>query len=152
MRTFPPTLWYENKAGKRWIPKSLRKMPTPPKGFIYQHSRFPMYLHDSICTDKGQIAQGSSSINEELVCAMIGLKRKPGRLTLSAAMFDPQRPRARPDRSLDEAPALIATDPPYAFGGTGDEHAISATVATVLREAARRLAKGRWMLVMCAAS
>lgn len=54
--------------------------------------------------------------------------------------------------SLDEAPALVATDPPYAFGGTGDEHAISATVATVLRESARRLAKGRWMLVMCAAS
>jgi hypothetical protein len=54
--------------------------------------------------------------------------------------------------SLDEAPDLIATDPPYAFGGTGDEHAISATVATVLRESARRLKKGRWMLVMCAAS
>lgn len=53
---------------------------------------------------------------------------------------------------LDRTPDLIATDPPYAFGGTGDEHAISATVATVLRESARRLAKGRWMLVMCAAS
>lgn len=47
---------------------------------------------------------------------------------------------------------LIVTDPPYAFGGTGDEHAISATVAVVLREAAARLRKGRWMLVMCAAS
>lgn len=54
--------------------------------------------------------------------------------------------------SLDRAPDLVATDPPYAFGGTGTEHAISATVATVLRESARRLAKGRWMLVMCAAS
>jgi DNA modification methylase len=54
--------------------------------------------------------------------------------------------------TLDEAPDLIATDPPYAFGGSGDEHAISATVATVLRESARRLKKGRWMLVMCAAS
>lgn len=84
---FPPTLWYENKAGKRWIPKSLRTMPTPPRGFIYQHSRFPMYLHDSICTDKGQIMQGSSSVNEELVCAMIGLKPKPGKLKLSAAML-----------------------------------------------------------------
>lgn len=49
-------------------------------------------------------------------------------------------------------PALIATDPPYAFGGSGDEHAISATVAIVLREAAQRLQKGRWMLVMCASS
>lgn len=47
---------------------------------------------------------------------------------------------------------LIVTDPPYAFGGSGDEHAISATVAIVLREAAARLAKGRWMLVMCASS
>lgn len=53
---------------------------------------------------------------------------------------------------IEFVPDLIATDPPYAFGGTGEEHAISATVATVLRESARRLAKGRWMLVMCAAS
>lgn len=49
-------------------------------------------------------------------------------------------------------PDLIVTDPPYAFGGSGSEHAISATVAVVLREAATRLAKGRWMLVMCASS
>lgn len=53
---------------------------------------------------------------------------------------------------LDRTPDLIVTDPPYAFGGSGPEHAVSATVATVLRESARRLAKGRWMLVMCAAS
>lgn len=52
----------------------------------------------------------------------------------------------------ERRPALIATDPPYAFGGSGDEHAISATVAIVLREAAQRLEKGRWMLVMCASS
>jgi DNA modification methylase len=37
---------------------------------------------------------------------------------------------------MTDAPDLITTDPPYAFGGTGDEHAISATVATVLRESA----------------
>lgn len=49
-------------------------------------------------------------------------------------------------------PDLIATDPPYSFGGDGEEHALSATVAVVLREAAQRLKKGRWMLVMCAAS
>lgn len=49
-------------------------------------------------------------------------------------------------------PDLVVTDPPYAFGGSGTEHAISATVAVVLREAALRLAKGRWMLVMCASS
>lgn len=54
--------------------------------------------------------------------------------------------------TLEQAPDLVATDPPYAFGGTGPEHAISATVAVVLREAARRLKRDRWMLVMCAAS
>lgn len=54
--------------------------------------------------------------------------------------------------AFDQSPDLIATDPPYAFGGAGDECAISATVAVVLREAAQRLRKGRWMLVMCASS
>lgn len=53
---------------------------------------------------------------------------------------------------LEQEQDLIVTDPPYAFGGSGEEHAISATVATVLRESGRRLRKGRWMLVMCAAS
>lgn len=47
---------------------------------------------------------------------------------------------------------LVATDPPYAFGGSGDEHAISATVAVVLRESARKLKRGSWMLVFCASS
>lgn len=54
--------------------------------------------------------------------------------------------------AFTETPDLIVTDPPYAFGGSGDEHAISATVAVVLRESGKRLAKGRWMLVMCASS
>jgi DNA modification methylase len=54
----------------------------------------------------------------------------------------------REKRKLD----LIVTDPPYAFGGSGDEHAISATVAVVLREAAQKLKRGRWMIVMCASS
>lgn len=54
--------------------------------------------------------------------------------------------------TLDREPDLIATDPPYAKGGTDDEHALTASVAVVLREAAQRLKKGRWMLVMCAAS
>lgn len=47
---------------------------------------------------------------------------------------------------------LIATDPPYALGGDGAEHAVSATVAIVLREAARLLADGRWMLIFSASS
>ena len=53
---------------------------------------------------------------------------------------------------LEEAPDLIVTDPPYSFGGDGDEHALSATVAVVLRESAKRLSSGSWMVVMSAAS
>ncbi len=47
---------------------------------------------------------------------------------------------------------LVVTDPPYAFGGSGTEHAVSATVATVLRETAARLRRGSWMVVLCASS
>jgi DNA modification methylase len=54
--------------------------------------------------------------------------------------------------AMAETPDLVVTDPPYALRGDGDEHAISATVAIVLREAAVRLRKGGWMLVMCASS
>ena len=39
---------------------------------------------------------------------------------------------------------LIATDPPYAFGGSGPEHAVSATVATVLREQAKEMRAKRF--------
>lgn len=54
--------------------------------------------------------------------------------------------------AMTEVPDIVVTDPPYALRGDGDEHAISATVAIVLREAATRLHKGGWMLVMCASS
>src|SRR4051812_15850840 len=47
---------------------------------------------------------------------------------------------------------LLVTDPPYAFGGSGDEHALSATVAVVLREAAQRLRRGSWAVIFSAAS
>jgi len=47
---------------------------------------------------------------------------------------------------------LIVTDPPYAYSGENAEHAMTATVAVVLREAARLLRPGGWMLVMSAAS
>lgn len=47
---------------------------------------------------------------------------------------------------------LVVTDAPYAFGGEGAEHALSATVAIVLREVAERLAPDRWMLTYCASS
>ena len=47
---------------------------------------------------------------------------------------------------------LLATDPPYAFSGEGAEHALSATVANVLRESAYRLRKGGWAVIFAAAS
>jgi 16S rRNA G966 N2-methylase RsmD len=47
---------------------------------------------------------------------------------------------------------LLVTDPPYAFGGSGGEHALSATVAIVLREAARKMAPGSWAVVFAASS
>lgn len=52
------------------------------------------------------------------------------------------------DRKID----LLITDPPYAFGGSGDEHEISATVAVTLREAATRMNRGAWAVVFCASS
>jgi len=47
---------------------------------------------------------------------------------------------------------LIVTDPPYAFGGSGTEHAVTATVAVTLRESAKYLKRGCWMVVFCASS
>ncbi len=47
---------------------------------------------------------------------------------------------------------LMVTDPPYAFGGSGGEHALSATVAVVLREAARKMERGSWAVVFAASS
>lgn len=55
---------------------------------------------------------------------------------------------------LTDCPPLdfICTDPPYAFGGDGPEHAVSATVAVALHMAAERLKRGHWMLVFAASS
>lgn len=47
---------------------------------------------------------------------------------------------------------LLCTDPPYAMGGEGAEHAVSATVATVLRESGKRLVRGGWAVVFAASS
>jgi DNA modification methylase len=55
-------------------------------------------------------------------------------------------------QAFPEAIDLLVTDPPYAFGGSGGEHALSATVAVVLREAAQRLAPGSWAVVFAASS
>lgn len=47
---------------------------------------------------------------------------------------------------------LLATDPPYAFGGEHPEHELSAAVAIVLRESGKKLKQGRWAVVFCASS
>lgn len=47
---------------------------------------------------------------------------------------------------------MLATDPPYAMGGEGAEHAIGAVVAVALRESALRLRKGGWAVVYAASS
>lgn len=47
---------------------------------------------------------------------------------------------------------LLCTDAPYAIGGEGAEHAVSATVATVLRESGRRLRRGGWAVIFTASS
>lgn len=63
-----------------------------------------------------------------------------------------------PGHALDLIPGLppidlLVTDPPYAFGAQGtDEWAISATVATALRESAHKLKRGGWAIVFAASS
>jgi DNA modification methylase len=54
--------------------------------------------------------------------------------------------------TLTEPIDLLCTDPPYAFGGDGDEHALSATVAIVLHEAAKKLKPGRFAVLFAASS
>jgi len=52
------------------------------------------------------------------------------------------------DRKID----LLISDPPYAMGGDGAEHALSATVAVALRAAGEKLGRGRWAVVFAASS
>jgi hypothetical protein len=69
----PPTLWYENDAGDRWIPPDDMNVG-PPVGFNYQHSRFPFSLRHLVlvCDDKGsrQLAAGEQGANADLVIAL----------------------------------------------------------------------------------
>lgn len=54
--------------------------------------------------------------------------------------------------SLGEPIDLLCTDPPYAFGSDAQEHAMSATVAIALREAAHRMRTGAWAVIFAASS
>jgi DNA modification methylase len=47
---------------------------------------------------------------------------------------------------------LIITDPPYALGGCGQEHELTASVAVALREYAKKLKTGSWCIVFAASS
>lgn len=53
---------------------------------------------------------------------------------------------------LEQAPDLIVTDPPYAFGGEQQETELSAAVAVVLRESAKKLKRNSFMIVLTASS
>jgi DNA modification methylase len=54
--------------------------------------------------------------------------------------------------SFEGQPDLIITDPPYAFGGEAQETELSAAVAVVLRECAKKLKRDSFMVVLCASS
>jgi DNA modification methylase len=47
---------------------------------------------------------------------------------------------------------LLITDPPYALGGCGQEHELTASVAVALREYAKKLKTGSWAIVFAASS
>lgn len=47
---------------------------------------------------------------------------------------------------------LIVTDPPYAMNGIGVEHGLSASVAVGLRECAKKLKRGSWVIIYAASS
>lgn len=71
----PPSLWYENEAGEKWIPdeNQLMTCEPPPEGFIFQHfTESP--LRESICKllpdgSGPQIAAFCSGWSEDLVIA-----------------------------------------------------------------------------------
>jgi hypothetical protein len=48
--TLLPTLWYEDGEGRRHVPslEESEDLADPPPGFVYQLSRFPMTLHETM--------------------------------------------------------------------------------------------------------
>jgi DNA modification methylase len=54
--------------------------------------------------------------------------------------------------AFERHPDLIVTDPPYAFGGEAQETELSAAVAVVLRESAKKLKRNSFMVILCASS
>lgn len=78
----PPTLWYEDKDGNRWIPSAedLPNVTDPPLGFDFQYSQFPCYLEETVLklvrSEEGRIERsvdlmtGHFGWSEDLVLAM----------------------------------------------------------------------------------
>ena len=70
-------LWYENDKCEKWIPDEnhFRKLTKPPKGFIYQASRFPLEIKTNylrLYNDRSkQIMTGSSGCPEDLAVALL---------------------------------------------------------------------------------
>lgn len=42
-----PTLWYEDSEGNKWMPDHSQGYEEPPRGYIYQWSRFPAQLEEN---------------------------------------------------------------------------------------------------------
>lgn len=86
-----PTLWYEDENGAKWVPDLRADYPADqvPEGFVYQHSRFPRTLtetvlrlitqedvdecsHEEILVDHGLIEGPEGSGAEGRICRSCG--------------------------------------------------------------------------------
>lgn len=65
----PPTFWYENRKGERFVPPNGET--PPPEGFEYLHTRIPLGVHHSVCTSTMQLMDGTNVADDELVTKMV---------------------------------------------------------------------------------
>lgn len=66
-----PILWYETDEGARWYPPADYDGSTaPPQGFRFQRFRNPFEVHDSICTDEGELCRGTQTYSGALALAL----------------------------------------------------------------------------------
>jgi hypothetical protein len=85
----PPTLWYENHKGEKWVPldaKGPQRLAKPPAEFRFQHSQFPWDLEHVCCVPgEGKLFSGHSIWPEDLVLAMAHDGYRLGEAILVAA-------------------------------------------------------------------